>query len=398
MMICFRCTAETKEHLDRLLASGAYQEYGEAIAAAVRNQVLMEQEIAENGAIVIGASSSASVLAPHPKNSNGRRDEADTVKSSRNSTPTPKKASTPKRAPAPTTEEQSLVIPGLFSRDGLPAEEPKGLAALPADMWSPKQIIPLDRWVLGQFNRLLPAKANARALIRLFCNAPAGLGIKDTAERVAAEAAKLGDFLSDLDNKRQTGRDDALATAFPTTAEDAEKGRARYANHFVVYQNTRGELSGLMVDFKFINVVTHRKERRIIPTRVAWEFARLPNPVLDGAADGEAEKFSPEERALLVRHIASSLPAEVFAYRAVLEAVRQGHNTPEKIDAALKAHVPEDRLKDLSQSFLASQRSGAVSRMSDLGLIERQRDGVRVSYMATEAGQAFLAQCPATRQ
>jgi hypothetical protein len=182
-----------------------------------------------------------------------------------------------------------------------------------------------------------------------------------------------------------------MATAFPTTAEDAEKGRTRYANQFVVYQNTRGELSGLMVDLKFINLVAHRKERRVVPTEIAWEFARLPNPVLEGAADG-VEKFSAEERTLLLCHIASSVPVEAFAYRAVLEGVRQGHDTPDKLDAALKSYLPEERAKNLTQSFLASQRSGAVSRMADLGLIERRREGTRVCYAATEAGRAFLAQ------
>src|SRR4029434_11302371 len=107
---------------------------------------------------------------------------------------------------------------------------------------------------------------------------------------------------------------------------------------------------------KLINVVTQRKERFIVPTHVAWEFARLPNPVVDTAADGATEKFSPEERALLLRHIASSVPVESIAYRAILEAIQGGNNTPEKIDAALKAYVAEDRAEKLSQSFLASQR------------------------------------------
>jgi hypothetical protein len=277
--------------------------------------------------------------------------------------------------------------------EGFPKEPPAGLADLPGDMWAPGQTVPLDRWVLGQHNRLLPAKVNARALIRLFLESPKGLPIAQTAERIAAEAAALGDYLSALDETRKVARDDALATAFPTTAEDSDKGRTRYANQFVIYQNRRGELSGLMVDLKLVNVVVQRKDRLIVPTEVAWEFAKLPNPVLDAGLDGGAEKFTPAERSLLLRHIAASVPVEAFAYRAILEAVRDGNNSPDKIDAALKTHVAEDRAEELSQSFLASQRSGAVSRMSDLGLIERQREGVRVSYALTEEGQAFLNQC-----
>jgi hypothetical protein len=77
----------------------------------------------------------------------------------------------------------------------------------------------------------------------------------------------------------------------------------------------------------------------------------------------------------------------------ILEAVQQGQTSPEQIDAAMKQYLNEDRACDLSQSFLASQRSGAVSRMSDLGLIERRREGVRVFYAATEDGLAFLRDC-----
>ncbi len=383
-MICFRCTVETKEQLDHLLATGTYKDYGEVIAAAVRNQALMEQELAANGAIVISA---LSPVTRPPDVPNDRDKQESSVKPPPNSNPPAKQeASTP-------------AIPPLFKQESLPEDLTTGLAGLPADMWSLGQAIPLDRWVLGQFNRLLPAKANARALIHLFQEQPGGLPIKETAERIAAEAAVLGDYLSFLDERTGIGRDDALSTAFPTTAGDADKARVRYANQFVAYQNTRGELSGLMVDLKFINVVARRKERVIVPTRVAWEFARLRNPVLDGTANGVAEKFSSEERSLLLRHIVSSVPVEAFAYRAILEAVQGGDNTPDTIDAALKkSYVTEDRAGKLSQSFLASQRSGAISRMSDLGLIERQREGVRVSYAMTEEGRAFLAQCVAAKQ
>src|SRR5262249_40640212 len=144
-------------------------------------------------------------------------------------------------------------IPAIFKREELPAKPPKGLAELPSDMWAPGQPVPLDRWVLGQHNRLLPVKVNSRALIRLFAESSKALPIGPTAERLAAEAALLGDCLSALDGARKVSRDDALSTAFPTTADDAEKGRVRYANQFVVYQNGRGELSGLMVALKFIN-------------------------------------------------------------------------------------------------------------------------------------------------
>ncbi len=393
MIICFNCTPETRDELDRLVALGSYRDHSEAIAAAVRNQLLMEQEVGGNGAILIKEISNASNRGPADQDL--RRPAKGNTASASASDQREKNSSrsSPTEAPAQLKRLVPEIIPALFRKEDFPQDAPAGLAELPTDVWGPGQEIPLDRWVLGQQNRLLPAKANSRALIRLFLNSPKGLPISPTAEQIAAEAAALGDYLSALDDARKTARDDALATAFPTTAEDANKGRVRYANQFVVYQNSRGELSGLMIDLKMINILFHRRERFIVPTHFAWEFAKVHNPVLDGAGDGAMHKFSPEERSLLIQHIVGSVPVEAFAYRVILEAVIAGNNTPDTIDAALKSLVTEDRVEKLSQSFLASQRSGAVSRMSDLGLIERQRDGVRVSYAVTEEGLGFLHAC-----
>jgi hypothetical protein len=390
MIVCFRCTAETRQDLDRLLASGSYRDYADAISAAVRNLLVMEQEVAENGAIVIDRS--AAVPADATAVPDGPVADANGLgkasrKPGRNGSP--KKLNPAQLAPA---SAESPRVPQLFLLEGFPHKEPAGLAELPPDLWSNGQTIPLDRWVLGQFNRLLPAKVNARALVRLFLDSPKGLEIATSAATVAVQAAVLGDYLRAVDAKYEISRDDALATAFPSAEEGAEKGRTRYANQFVVYQNSRGELSGLMVDLKLINVVQVRRERRIVPTRVAWELASLPNPLLDAVPNGPPDKFNAKEREFLTDHILRFVPVETFAYRVILEAVSNGHTSPEQIDAAMKSYLDGDRADTLSQSFLASQRSGAVSRMSDLGLIQRRRDGVRVNYTATEDGLAFLKQ------
>jgi hypothetical protein len=174
------------------------------------------------------------------------------------------------------------------------------------------------------------------------------------------------------------------------TGRAGEKSRVRYANQFVVYQNGKGELSGLMADFKLLDVEPRGKAVVLVPTTAAWEFARLPNPVLDEGAAKIPEKFSSEERLFLIDHILKSVPAEAFAYKIILDAVRQGHTSPDRLDSVLKGYLGEDRAKKLSQSFLSSQRSGAISRMADIGLVERRRDGVRVSYVLTQAGEKLL--------
>jgi hypothetical protein len=87
-------------------------------------------------------------------------------------------------------------------------------------------------------------------------------------------------------------------------------------------------------------------------------------------------RFSPEEVSFLLDHISSHVPAEDFAYRSIIAAVRQGADSPDKMDQALRRYVSAGKAGTLSKSFLASQRSGAISRMEDLRLVVREREGV----------------------
>jgi Arc/MetJ-type ribon-helix-helix transcriptional regulator len=416
MIICFDCPSATRDELDQLVAKGSYRDYGEVIVAAVRNQALMEQEVAQTGPIVMNRSSlqqkltspdaavpympvmgepgpTAALSAPSP-GPGAKRKETDVPEDSITSDAS-HTAAVARSAGYP-------AVPDLFTLQGFPPEPPNGLVRLPADKLGPGQHVLLDHWVLGQYNRLLPAKVNARALIRLFVEEhPKGfpvLEIRETANRVAEEAAKLGDYLAMLDKSGERSRDDALATAFPrTTGERAHKGKSRYARQFVVYRDGEGKLSGLMWDLKLVTVVTTKQDDKlIVPTRVAWEFARLKNPVLDSSVSDTTQKFSLTEQKILLDHIITSVPNEVFAFRAILQAVASQKKSPEKIDKALKAHVDDSRPQQLSKSFFASQRTGAVSRMNDLGLIVRQRDkddGVSVKYVLTKQGREFLKQC-----
>ncbi|MCZ6776657.1 MAG: hypothetical protein O7D34_09400, partial [Ignavibacteria bacterium] len=82
---------------------------------------------------------------------------------------------------------------------------------------------------------------------------------------------------------------------------------------------------------------------------------------------------------------------EDFAYRSILKAILDGADTPKGIDAALQEQVSEGKKSNLSGSFLSSQRSSAISRMEDLGLVERVRNGIHISYAITEFGERYLS-------
>src|SRR6266511_5681436 len=191
MIICFNCTAETKGHLDRLLASGVYRDISEVVTTAIMNQVLMEKEVEKNGSIIIGGELASM---PKPAARAISPPKAPIAQQGNNNGRTSRTVSAPDGTvvkPAAATDSGRFDLPVLFRLEGFPREEPKGLAELPPDLWSHVQSIPLDRWILGQFNRVLPAKANARALVRLYLENSKGLEIAGSASQIAAQAALL---------------------------------------------------------------------------------------------------------------------------------------------------------------------------------------------------------------
>lgn len=375
MIICIQCNEQTKSKLDCLFGRFGYNNYSEIVSLAVENLWLLEQE-------------ASSIDSNDP--SHKAHDSLDTpatglvfLNSSRG-----RNSGLQVRRAGRATEKKQAEIPDFFAGKGLDGFE---VAAAPIVPARPEdQNLTIDRWIFGQYNKLLPAKASCRALMHLVTAHPDGVPLEEAAPRISEAAAVLGDYLADMDSRHEVARDNALATAFPHSGPDAEKSRIRYANQFVGSVNSHGVLSGLLSDYR-LAVLAPGPGNRLIPTRPAADFSRLANPVFDSPGTICAPKFSPEEAAFLLEHIRAHVPVEAFAFKTLIQAIADGATTPDKLDEALRVHVPTETDRSLSPSFLTSQRSGALSRMADLGLIARERKGVRVRYTITPEGEAFIS-------
>ena len=380
MIICFFCAAQTKQQLDSLLATQQYEDYAAAIASAVANLVAIQEELGDEGHLVIGTSSREKPR--HPSSSEPTQPRAEASAQA-----------VPSRSPsADATSDQTRLRPAMptfFSLDGLRDTPPQDLAPAPSSSWTVGETVPLNHWTFGQYNRLLPVKATCRGLARLLLDEPQGISVQDAPHRLASAATKLGDYLAAVDRAHGRTRDEKLATAFPTTGKNVAKSQTRFANQFVATPGKAG-LSGLPVVLQLINHAGHSKDHLQL-TDAGWKFALLKNPVLDQELDPATGRFSTQETEFLLHHIAHSVPAEDFPYRAILQAILDGASTPTTIDSALRGYIPEHDSGRLTSGFLTSQRSGAISRMADLGLVQRRRIGVRVLYEITTAGRKYLA-------
>lgn len=359
MIICFKCSRETKEQLDDLVSRGGFLDLSEAIAVAIANQILLTKST-ENAPFVGGA-----VAKDHPRNVEKSSDlNANNTKN------------LPLGAPR---------VSSIFRIKSNSRVEPVAPSPQSADGSSSKERISQAHWIFGQHNKLLPVKASCRAVANLLGDAPSGVEVEEVARLVANSAGELGAYLQSIDKKFNRERDEMLATAFPGRT-DPDKGRIRYANQFVVGITKQGQLTGLLVDLALINKLSP-ESRKIALTEAGWQFALMRNPVMDGGDENPAEKLSSEERAFLITHITNNVISERSAYLQVLGFIHSGHNNPEALRAAfneIERETPKNKL------YFSTQRAGAISRMVDIGLLRRDRHGTRVTYAITDDGVEFL--------
>jgi hypothetical protein len=353
MIICIDVSQRTKDALEKLLEIGGYRNYSEAAAVAIANQLLLQNHASGN-------STKADTLEMPTASIQRLAEETIGNRPSSGNSGTPE-------------------IPETFSF--LTEEIDASIFSVsPDDDFEAGREIPVDRWIFGQYNKLLPVKATCRAMARFMCFGIRNFSVAKIAPEIASEAVKLGDYLRRLDQTSGMHHDDALSFAFPySSSANADKSRLRYANQFVVSSGKQGTLTGLPVELKLIS--RHPTLGGAVSlTETGWLFARLRNPILDDAGDGRQPRFSKEEIAFLISHIRNRVPAEAFAYNVVLAAIARGANTPEKLDDALQVYVPQRHAKPFTRAFLTTQRAGVVSRMIELGLIRRVRDGIKVTY------------------
>jgi Arc/MetJ-type ribon-helix-helix transcriptional regulator len=402
MIMSFRCPPKLKERVDALVAAGAYPDFSSFCVAAVENQLLLE-EANPAGQSESRPDSPKNMIPERPAffseaggvdGPRGRRRGRPRTSLSSFFSPSEVRKQELTEMTVQTGKKQHELggdhdIPTEFDLARLSKGPPFSLPSVVPDIFSQDQTVPIARWLFGQYNRLLPAKASARALAVISNEGRDSLVLGTVAPRIAELAAQLGEYLNSLDRRFGNHRDDALATAFPRIGVEGEKGRVRYQGHFVGH-TVKGQQGGMLVGLKLAAIHLIKNKPHIFPPTAGWEFARLLNPVLDATVDQKCTTLNDGEVAFLLRHIRENVPVELFAYRVLLSLIGGGRNTPESVNEGLSKYLESGKSVEDEQDFISTQKNGVLGRMGDLELVARERQGTRITYHLTPAGKAFL--------
>ena len=285
----------------------------------------------------------------------------------------------PREAPEKEAEKdysKFLVIRSISNIKTLPLPEIKDL-----ENPDPKY---KDYWLWGQINRIFPIKVGLRILINMQQEKGDFILLHDFNKQAAEIARGFGLQLEKIDNQFNRKRDERVSTALPI-GENEEKAVSRYKGHFLAFKRPIGILDGAMARLKFVNIQSRNEKESLIGlTKIGLEFAKLRNPIID--EDLQSEKtLSVEEADFYLAHIRNQVPEELNPIKTILHIIKNGATTITEIDREIKKIKP-----GWTDVVITTQRSGALGRMNELGLLEKNKRGVKVTYKISENGKNFI--------
>lgn len=350
MVICFKISPQANNALAELLESGDFHDQSEALNAALVNYSVIHNQVAKEGSpLKFVPVTTETERSPEPNSSR----------------------------PAENHHLLRQLVGAEFPENCLSAVQPISRAG---DLSYP------GRWIFGQMNRFLPVKVTCRALANLLKESPAGIEFEAAQALILEAAVKFASFLSACDERSGAKGDEKFSLGFPAKEKGNEKSKLRFANQFIGTVDSQGQMFGMPTSLSFVNSRKNGSKFQVTLTEPGLEFALLSNPLID-RKETQSGKYSKEETQFLLKHILSHVPEEAGAYKLLLSAIREGFNTPDEVDQFLlsrKGNQPE-----MSPAYLSTQRSGVISRMVDIGLIYRKKDGTRVSYVPTKTAEAI---------
>jgi len=235
----------------------------------------------------------------------------------------------------------------------------------------------------GQCNRFFPVKIVTRVAANLakeYSSDYVLLG--ELQEKSAQIARELGKVIEHKDRQLGRKRGTIFSAGLPIGREQ-DKAKSRFKNQFVGYM-AGNRIEGAAPTLKFLDMIKDEKNSVLAGvTDFGLRFASLSNPLID--LEDYSMSLSAEEVVFLLDHISSEVPGEAKLMRLILSGVKEGIATPEELNNRVKGYS-----SDWGRNEVIMMRAGVVSRMGELGLLERRKDGVKVTYLLTDRGDKYL--------
>ncbi len=237
----------------------------------------------------------------------------------------------------------------------------------------------------GHYNRFLPMKLSLRVLLNLILGAETygsdyhsdreDIHIEEFREKALDVALYAKRWFAKLDSQSQINVGSEITVGFPDFDDEQGKSHERFVSQFVGSIRKKG--SGSLCEMGFIRV----DDGGIVQmTREGYYFASLHNPIIDSTWEAKrGGRMSMDEQFNMMRHIQRFLPAEWEFMQEVANLIQSGSNNPSSMDKEMK------KSREWNGAKTSLMRNGVLSRMQELGFLDRVKEGRNVTYHLTES-------------
>lgn len=238
----------------------------------------------------------------------------------------------------------------------------------------------------GFTNRLFPVKLILRVLSNLVQQSSSEyVPLAELNEESAEVARELGKVIQKKDRTLGRKRGTIISAGLPVGRED--KAKSRFENQFVGFIG-KDKLEGAAPTLRFIDIIRDGNSTLVGITDAGLKFSALTNPILD--KHDYAIPFSEEEVEFLLNHISTTLEAERSLMTDILRSVHEGDATPDEMTQKVESWRRRHSDHLWTENQVLAMRVGIISRMNELGLLERHKNGVKVTYRLTPSGTNYL--------
>lgn len=248
----------------------------------------------------------------------------------------------------------------------------------------PEKVETILLW--GQVYRIFPIKLGARILANIIKEIGTEyIDLEDFREKAANAAREFGIQLEMLDeqNRRKVG--EKFSTGLPI-GDKVELSKNRYKAQYLAYQTGKGTIVGALADLRLANI----EGDKIGITEKGLEFAKLENPLLDSKDANPAAVLLEGEINCYLSLISEFLPEETAFMKTVLGMIESEEPPRGEFNSKVKEFLERTWKREITYAVANTMRSGALSRMWELKLVESKRVGKTVVYSITEDGRNYL--------
>lgn len=236
----------------------------------------------------------------------------------------------------------------------------------------------------GQYNRIFPVKVTLRILANYIKYFGTNIDLESFQEEAANIAREIGKKLQIIDEKNNRSRDERFSTGFPI-GKDEYKAKSRFKMHFIGYLTKDNIIEGAPGSLGFVDILRGENGKLTIGiTKAGLDFALIENPVLD--SENVDMILSNAEKEYYINHVFNNVQAESTAMILVLSSIKKGADNPDFLN---------EKIRTLNNSWsndvVNTMKVGLVSRLFELNLIAKQRQGLYVKYSLTSKGEHLVS-------